>query len=131
MELALFFYFAGIVDTLAKSITLFSLSVGIFWAFVYGIKMMNADVESSWKGDEPKERVREGIKRTKSIPIIASILLFLACFIPNRETMYTMAAAYGVQQVATNPDVQRVAGKSVQLLERTIDKYLKEGVKHD
>lgn len=45
-------------------------------------------------------------------------------FTPNKDTMYTILAAYGVQQVAENENVQEFAGKSLDVLEKAMDEYL-------
>lgn len=50
--------------------------------------------------------------------------------IPSKETAYKMLAAYGVQETVLaakqSEYVQRMTGKSLQLLEKTVDKYLSE-----
>lgn len=58
--------------------------------------------------------------------IAPMILILVSILAPNKETIYLMAAAYGVQAVAENPDVKRLAGKSLTVLENTLDEYLKK-----
>lgn len=65
-------------------------------------------------------------KISLSAGIAGTVMLLIAMFIPPKETIYTMAAAYGVQVAAENPDVKRVAGKSLALLESAIDSYTKK-----
>ena len=51
--------------------------------------------------------------------------------IPAKDTAYKMLAAWGVQETVVAAQqseyVQKMAGKSLQLLEKTVDKYLEEG----
>jgi hypothetical protein len=58
-----------------------------------------------------------------SIYFVVSTLSFLA---PDRETSYTMLAAYGVQSAMESVQLQGVASKSLQLLEARIGEYLEE-----
>ena len=53
--------------------------------------------------------------------------LLLAVAFPSKEGIYTMAAAKGVEMAAENPDVKRIAGKSLEVLEQAMDKYLDKG----
>lgn len=48
---------------------------------------------------------------------------FLGSIVPDERTSYTMLAAYGVTEVATNERVQEIAGNSLDLLEQTIKEY--------
>lgn len=114
MELALFFYLAGIVGQVQAfaGIMTFLLGFGIV------ISVIISTVEGLW-GDWPKKLF--------SKLIFSWMFVGLLCvFTPDKETMYTMAAAYGVQTAAENPNVQRVAGKSLQVLEGKLDEFLKE-----
>lgn len=66
-------------------------------------------------------------------PIISGVfcLLFLmvGTLFPSKQGIYTMAAARGVEIAASSPDVKRLAGKSLDVLEKAMDGYLtqKEG----
>lgn len=114
MELALFFYLAGIVGQIQvfSGIMTFLLGFGIIIAAII------STVESAWN---------KWPKKLLSKLIFSWIFVGCLCvFTPDKETMYTMAAAYGVQTAAENPNVQRVAGKSLQLLEGKLDEFLKE-----
>ena len=50
-------------------------------------------------------------------------------FIPERDTAYKMLAAYGVEEAIKLPQVQGVADKSFQVLNKAMDDYLKESDK--
>ncbi len=54
---------------------------------------------------------------------IAFLLMFL---VPSKDAGYKMLAAYGVETIATSDTVQRLAPKSLELLEKTIDIQLKK-----
>jgi hypothetical protein len=42
-----------------------------------------------------------------------------------------MLAAYGVEEIVDSERVQDIGGKSLQLIEQTLDKYLEEGKTND
>lgn len=117
MELALFFYLAGIVG----QIQVFSCIMTFLLGFGIIIAVIISTIEGLWE-NWPKNLFSK---------LIFSWLFVgtLCVFTPDKETMYTMAAAYGVQTAAENPNVQRVAGKSLQVLEGKLDEFIKEGKK--
>lgn len=115
MELAFFFYAAGIVDKLSSISGLVAIVLAFFIAFICFVFTVEDMFENINKG-----YLKTGI-------IITFLLGTLSILTPSKETMYTMAAAYGVQSAAENPNVQRVAGKSLQILESKLDEFIKEG----
>lgn len=56
-----------------------------------------------------------------SIPILC-----IGAVIPDKETAYAMAAAYGVQSVVQDERVQKIAGQGVDVLEAYLEKTRKE-----
>lgn len=64
---------------------------------------------------------------TTPVFILGSVLNTV---IPSKDTAYKMLAAYGVQETVVAAQqseyVQKMTGKSLQLLEKTVDKYLEE-----
>lgn len=128
MDLALFFYAAGVMESVSEVLLMVSLVSAFTYCMCAGIGYLNADC--SWNNSEAKkEKVKTTAYKYKWVLIIAVSILILRSFIPSKDTMYTMAAAYGVQTAAENPNVQRLAGKSLQVLEGKLDEYLKEGKK--
>lgn len=117
MELALFFYLAGVVN----QVQVMSAICFAFMALGLGAAVIITTVEREWDS-WPKGLLR-------NLLITLGILGGVTMFTPDKETMYTMAAAYGVQSVAENPNVQRVAGKSLQVLEGKLDEFIKEKAK--
>ena len=85
-------------------------------------------------GSEGREISLKIFKYWKKIMLcIFPILLIgsvLNIVIPAKDTAYKMLAAWGVQETVVAAQqseyVQKMAGKSLQLLEKTIDKYLEE-----
>ena len=65
----------------------------------------------------------------KKLMIFGISILFLSNFIPERDTAYKMLAAYGVEEAIKLPQVQGVADKSFQVLNKAMDDYLKESDK--
>lgn len=67
----------------------------------------------------------------KKLMIFGISILFLSNFIPERDTAYRMLAAYGVEEAIKLPQVQGVADKSFQVLNKAMDDYLKESDKKE
>ena len=65
----------------------------------------------------------------KKLMIFGISILFLSNFIPERDTAYKMLAAYGVEEAIKLPQVQGIADKSLQVLNKAMDDYLKESDK--
>lgn len=116
MNLAIFFYLADILENLSQGLTI----IFTAWAVAFVMALIFFPVWQDMVDDFtlPKKGFKWSIIGLPSLLLVAS-------FLPSKSTMYTMAAAYGVQSVAENPNVQRVAGKSLQVLEDKLDEYLK------
>ena len=125
MELALFFYAAGVIENLGSSLMTLSIMSLVTYFLVSMFGYMNADLSYSGEKAAKKESLFRNMKSLKWIPILSVSLILFTSILPSKDTMYTMAAAYGVQTAAENPNVQRVAGKSLQVLEGKLDEYLK------
>ena len=98
--------------------------------------------EGSWDSEEKAEKKKISYDRynnliakyfpriffwTLPVFILGSVL---NTAIPSKDTAYKMLAAYGVQETVVAAQqseyVQKMTGKSLQLLEKTVDKYLEE-----
>lgn len=117
MELALLFYLADITNSLSTTLAL----IGATLLLILGVTA-GATIDSA----RPNMPLVKRCCRLIAIPIV---MFLVAALIPSKQGIYQMAAAYGVQTAATNPDVQRLAGKSLEVLEKSLDKYLKEDKK--
>ncbi len=62
------------------------------------------------------------------LPICLPLLLVFS-FIPNKQTAYTMLAAYGVTELAQNERVQELGSKSLEVIEKAMNQYLEESEK--
>lgn len=128
MGLAALFYFADISGSVM--FTLIALGLGnivLLIAYVGTVSSPTSGYYRDEKNKEIEERNKGVVKTATKGVIYSLIFFFVAALIPSKEGIYKMAAAYGVQSVAENPDVQRLAGKSLKLLEQSIDKYLPKG----
>lgn len=61
----------------------------------------------------------------KTVYVVTAVMFLYCSLAPSKDTAYKMVAAYGVQTMAENPDVKRLAGKSLEVLERAMDEYTK------
>lgn len=107
MSLALIVYLAGIVNDLKEGLVMISCVIAVYCALV----ALSSD------------------KITKSMKWVWTgcvIALFLAALIPNKETLYTMVAASTIQDIATSPKVQELGGKSLDVINKVMDDYLKD-----
>ena len=111
MELALFFWLAGVSEGLGMALIFSSMCIIMAFAVAFTIHA---------------EEGKKLPKCYKSLIFIGPFLLLVGVITPSKDTLYTMAAAYGVQSAIENPNVQRMAGKSMKLLENKLDEYLKE-----
>lgn len=109
MSIPMFLYLAAMADDLKYGF----MTAGLFGA-LFGVLLF-------------MERGRRLLKTV--ISFASTIALLIGIFTPSSSTVYAMAAGYGVEKVADNPDVRRLAGKSLELLEKTIDSQLNKAAK--
>ncbi len=65
-------------------------------------------------------------KSFKKVLMFSTPVLLLGVMLPNKETAYAMAAAYGVQTVVENPKAQELASDGVDVLKALMSKAKKE-----
>lgn len=124
MNLALIVYFIGVLSTEGY---LFGWGIALC-ILIIGIRMVATIniYEASRSHREVAEELLNSISKiTKPILITAVVMVIYGFFMPSKETAYTMLAAYGVETAVTNPNVQRVASKSLEVLESYMDEYQK------
>lgn len=117
MNLVFIVYLLGLVEKVNVSLGItFGLSV-ICAIFLLLLKAITAtDVsESTQKG------FTLWAKRVSVTAVVSGVLFTL---VPTKEISYVMLAAYGVEEIVTNDRVQELGGKSLDLLEKTLDEYL-------
>ena len=111
MSLALIVYLAGIVKGVCGLLFITAVFLLIIYFCWWGARLQPY---SDTKTNPPK-----------SLAITGFLLLLIVGLTPNRETLYTMVAAYTVQDIATSPEVQKLAGKSLEVVNKAMDEYLK------
>ena len=84
------------------------------------------------KKDSESNFVEDFIVKNKGwvlkVYIVFFVLKFFGGLLPSQETAYKMAAAYGISEVVVaakqSEDVKRIAGKSLMMIETSIDKFI-------
>lgn len=108
--------------------------VGVgFLTFAGTLVCVYLTVSSCFTTDKDDEAFRLFLRKPvwKKLMIFGISILFLSNFIPERDTAYKMLAAYGVEEAIKLPQVQGVADKSFQVLNKAMDDYLKESDKKE
>lgn len=119
MSLGMIVYFIGLLDSLDK------LLAGCVAIMVAGV--VGSIIGATARADCEDHTFLEGLKyfKTKHLLISAFIFGVLAVVVPDRETSYVILAATGVDILANDEGVQRIAGKSMEAFEKQLDEYLK------
>lgn len=131
LGLALAIYFVDILHTLDDGGVLFITIAGglIISLLLCGINWEHLRHREDTTNRQDERDNADYIKKTaKNFILINSIAILLVFLAPDKETSYTMLAAYGLgsvyDTVSENEDVQRIASKSLQMVESHIDSYL-------
>ena len=104
----------------------------IFFTVLFAvISIFSQFTSDTPEADKTEECFRLFLRKPvwKKLMIFGISILFLSNFIPERDTAYKMLAAYGVEEAIKLPQVQGVADKSFQVLNKAMDDYLKESDK--
>lgn len=68
-----------------------------------------------------------------AVGVLGVSMVFFAAILPSKQGFYQIAAAYGavetVQYLQQSDDAKRIAGKSIQAIEKMLDEALKEDKK--
>lgn len=95
-----------------------------------GIMFINARIELDIYGINEKDphtiKAKAACKFLLNKLWIPFVLVVVTIICPSKETLYTMIAAYGVEKVIENPVAQSLAGSSINILEKLLEKYSKE-----
>lgn len=126
MELAFVIYSIHLLDQIGFGLVGATVALTIVAAIVCGVTA--AEVRAI----EDKERWTRRVERAfLSLLITIPLTTTLAWLAPDKETSYTILAAYGVQSTysaaSESEEIQRVAGKSLKMIETYIDRYNLEG----
>lgn len=127
MALAFAIYMIGILHSIDSSGWVFALALGfgVFSFIKVGFKHDQLKAEDR-ENFEPEWNAYAGKVATKWFSVVAAAVC-IAWLAPDKETSYTMLAAYGVSEAyefaSENEDVQRIATKSLKLIEKHLDDY--------
>lgn len=116
MEFALVIYLINLLSKINE------IAVILFFLILVSLVLI-----APWVMFDIDKEVIETIKRVvKPFIFVVSFLAVICIFVPSEKTMYSMLAAYGVQSVSENPDVQQIAGNSLKVLDKAMKEYLDE-----
>lgn len=93
----------------------------VTFAMLMGGWMM---ADTSWGYEEEKKR--SVYRATRRAVKVLAVCAALYAVVPNTGTLYTMAAAAKVEEISKSPDVQKLAGNSLKVLEKKMQEYLNE-----
>ena len=114
-------YFGGIVGSL--SFLLFS---GFIVCGLIGLISI-----SSYVNKKPSDI--EGSKATLRLfrlcGTISTLFIFIWVFLPNRETIYSMAGVYVGEQIMTSPEAKQVFSKSFEIINVKLDEIINDSMK--
>lgn len=132
MSLVLIVYLIGVLPAFAKGLGVIG-GVGTFLLFCAGVTLaLMSNFMSCYSWDDKTEVANNkatcgvwGKRAFKLLPITILIAL-IANLIPSEKTMYYMVAAYGVEKVVANPDVQALTSDGADVLKQLMAKAKKE-----
>lgn len=132
MELALLVYaievFSKLPNLFVISIII-SLIVSFILTMIICAEWCDLDYDSPEKRKVNEEKRKNAWKWVKIFMSIAVFLALLVTLIPSKKTMYVMVGAYAAQKVSEDPDVKRLSGKALQIIEGKMDEYITEAEK--
>lgn len=132
MSLVLIVYLIGVLPALT-GLLCFIGGFGSFALIFGGVVMTfvsNFITKYSWDNQAEFDNKKAALGRWgKRCLKFAPLTLFIAmcsALIPSERTMYTMVAAYGVEKVIANPEVQSIASDGADVLKQLLAKAKKE-----
>lgn len=131
MELALLVYIISFISSLTALLIVSAIAslatLVVSWIVV--IENQDHDYQSTSR-HERNAKTRDSAKKYKKAAFIVLIVTgFVSTVIPNEKTAYMMVAAYAAQKTVENPDVIRVSGKVLKIIEDKMDTYIDEAEK--
>lgn len=125
MNFATFIYLAGTVGGVKSTLEIVLVLGGFNLVLSPMIILMLADMLTNSYEAEQSAR-KSSFKVVRYAAVVWTVLLLMYPFVPSTKTIYTMAAASGVEAVVKNPDAQKLAGSSLKVLEKEMQEYLNE-----
>lgn len=123
MDLVWVIYFIDVFCGSTTGMGFIGTILTILWVAVSFVNsVFQVDTKAS---EEEKAIIAEINSNIWPVKVLAPLLISLAFFLPNTETAYKMLAAYGLQELVMNEKVQELGGKSLSVIEKAMDEYLK------
>lgn len=125
MELAALIYFIDVICGGHAGLAVLTCFITSAWLFGFVVSIviqLNEDIKH-----EDSQKFLSVYRSMWPLKTFVIITITLSVVLPNKDTAYKMLAAYGVQTIIENPDVQKLGGKSLEVLNKAMDEYLQEG----
>jgi glucan phosphoethanolaminetransferase (alkaline phosphatase superfamily) len=124
MSFAMLIYFIDVICGSHMFLGFLTFFLGMAWVFGFAMSIV-AKVDTT-AGEIFREQFLSIYKSMWPLKAFVVIMLTLSTLVPSKETAYKMLAAYGVESLVTNPEVQKLGGKSLDVINKAMDEYLKE-----
>ena len=124
MEMAFVVWALGTLPGVFKGLGVVSFLLTMVCGFVWALATSYI-IDSRNSKDNIKEAMLFG-RVSKTVFCVCLPLWLFSLFVPDKETAYAMAAAYGVHTIAQDERTQKIAGQSVEVLEAFLAKTKKE-----
>ncbi len=121
MELALIIYFIDVLSSKGGIAV-----VGWIIGLVYLIISVAIVIVGGLCPDDKSLKGLSDKLPTKTVVTLSVLMVCYGWLMPSKDTAYKMLAAYGVTEIAQSEEAKRLAGKSLEVLERAMDEYLAE-----
>lgn len=124
MNLAMMIYFIDVICGGHPGLGLITFFTALAWLFGFAISIViQLDEDVKHEGSQKFMSIYRSMWPLKTFVIV---MVALSVVLPNKDTAYKMLAAYGVESIVTNPEVQKLGGKSLDVLNKAMDEYLQE-----
>lgn len=124
MTFAMLIYFIDVLCDTHAGLEFLTLLVSMAWVFGFIVSIvvrLDDDV-----GEENRQKFMMIYKSFWPLKTFVVMMILFSVLLPTKETAYKMLAAYGVESLVTNPEVQKLGGKSLDVINKAMDDYLKE-----
>lgn len=124
MTFAMLIYFIDVVCGSHGGLAVLTGVLAIIWLFGFIVSIVsNLDEDIKPEDLDSFLLVYQSLWPLKTFVIL---MIALSVIIPSKDTAYKMLAAYGVESLVSNPEVQKLGGKSLDVINKAMDDYLKE-----
>lgn len=124
MNLAMMIYFIDVICGGHGGLAVVTGIMLLLWVFGFMISICIRLDEGFKKED--REQFMSIYKSLWPLKTFVVVMCVLSTVVPDKDTAYKMLAAYGIESIVTNPEVQKLGGKSLDVLNKAMDEYLQE-----